>query len=122
MKLPTDVDALQVDLLTVAAHKLHGPKGVGKSCAIDTALQGTCVLLVEVAPGTPQDAIVRAALEAVAGTHPNAMDPRPSVLRVLWWYSLQSLPPPIVLLRMSECSAGVPFAQTAGAVRTPRSH
>jgi len=29
MKLPTDVDALQVDLLTVAAHKLHGPKGVG---------------------------------------------------------------------------------------------
>jgi cysteine desulfurase len=29
MKLPTDVDALQVDLLTVGAHKLHGPKGVG---------------------------------------------------------------------------------------------
>ncbi|GAB4246752.1 MAG: cysteine desulfurase family protein [Thermoleophilia bacterium] len=28
-KLPTRVDDLGVDLLTVAAHKLHGPKGIG---------------------------------------------------------------------------------------------
>jgi cysteine desulfurase len=28
-KMPTDVSALQVDLLSFAAHKFHGPKGVG---------------------------------------------------------------------------------------------
>ena len=29
MKLPVEVDALHADLLTVGAHKMHGPKGVG---------------------------------------------------------------------------------------------
>lgn len=97
---------------------VQGPKGVGKSCAIDTALQRTCgVVVVEVAPGAQQGAIVRTALEGIAGTQPNFLDPRPSAMRVLWWYRCL-LPPPIVVLRVSELSAGAPFAQTAGAVRS----
>jgi cysteine desulfurase len=28
-KVPIDIDALGIDLLTIAAHKFHGPKGVG---------------------------------------------------------------------------------------------
>lgn len=98
---------------------VKGPNGIGKSCVIARALERTCgVVTVEVSPNTSMDAIVRAGLEAVSGSLPPFVDPRPSALRVLWWYSLLPLPPPIVVLRMSECSAGVPFAQTAGAVRS----
>ena len=32
-KLPVNVDALDVDLLTLAFHKLYGPKGIGALCA-----------------------------------------------------------------------------------------
>ena len=117
----SDVAALRRKLAANSVQRyvvVQGPKGVGKSCVIDTALQRTCgVLFVEVPPGTPHDAIVRTALESVAGTRPNFMDPRPSALRVLWWYC-RLLPPPIVVLRVSERSAGNAFAQTAGAVRS----
>ena len=118
----SDVAALRRKLAANSAQRryvvVQGPKGVGKSCAIDTALQRTCgVVVVEVAPGAPQGAIVRAALEAVAGMRSNFMDPRPSALRVLWWYR-RLLPPPIVVLRVSERSSGGSFAQIAGAVRS----
>ena len=117
----SDVAALRHKLAANSAQRyvvVQGPKGVGKSCAIDTALQRTCgVVVVEVAPGALQDAIVRSTLEAVAGTRPNFLDPRPSAMRVLWWYSLL-LPPPTVVLRVSERSAGGTFAQIAGAVRS----
>ncbi len=117
-----DVQALRETLSTISAQRyvvVKGPKGVGKTCAVETALQRTCgIVTVRVAPGAKEDAIVTAALAAVAGVHVRFFNPRPSARRVLWWYRrLVRAPPPVVVLRVSEQPAGEPFAQTAGAVR-----
>ena len=97
---------------------VQGPKGVGKTCVVETALQRTCgVVVIEVAPGAPKDAIVASALASVAGVRSSMWDPRPSALRVLWWYRWL-LPPPIVVLRVCERPVGKAFAETAGAVRS----
>jgi cysteine desulfurase len=45
-KVPTDVDELGVDMLTVAGHKLYAPKGIG---------------VLYVRPGTPLDPVVHGA-------------------------------------------------------------
>jgi hypothetical protein len=116
-----DVRELRETLASISARHyvvVQGPKGVGKTCVVSTALQHTCgVVVSEVAPGAKKDAIVTAALAAVAGITFAHLDPRPSALRVLKWYTLL-LPPPIIVLRVSERSAGTGFAETAGAVRS----
>jgi hypothetical protein len=116
-----DVRALRETLASISARRyvvVQGPKGVGKTCVVSTALQRTCgVVVTEVAPGSQKDAIVSSALAAVAGVTAKYLDPRPSALRVLWWYTL-ILPPPVLVLRVSERSAGREFAETAGAVRS----
>ena len=97
---------------------VQGPKGVGKSCVVETALQRTCgVVVVKVEPGEREGAIVASALASVAGVRSSLWDPRPSALRVLWWYRWL-LPPPIVVLRVSERPVGKEYAETAGAVRS----
>ena len=116
-----DVLALRETLASISQGRyvvVHGPKGVGKTCVVETALQRTCgVVVIEVAPGAREDAIVASALASVTGVRSSLWDPRPSALRVLWWYRWL-LPPPIILLRVSERPTGGPFAQTAGAVRS----
>jgi cysteine desulfurase len=59
--LPLDVDALQVDLLGISAHKIEGPKGVGALFV----RQGTNVIPQQV--GGSQERQRRAGTENVAG-------------------------------------------------------
>ena len=60
-KLPVDVGAAGVDLLTLAAHKLHGPKGVGGLYV------GPGVRLRPVQRGGPQERERRGGTENVPG-------------------------------------------------------
>ncbi len=60
-KLPLDVAALGVDLLTVSAHKIHGPKGVG------ALYVRAGVALEPLVHGGGQEHGVRAGTENVAG-------------------------------------------------------
>jgi hypothetical protein len=116
-----DVMALRETLASTSQGRyvvVQGPKGVGKSCVVETALQRTCgVVVVKVAPGAREDAIVASALASIAGIRLSMWDPRPSALRVLWWYRWL-LPPPIIVLRVSERPFGREYAETAGAVRS----
>jgi cysteine desulfurase len=60
-KVPLDVEALQVDLLSVSAHKIHGPKGVGALYV----RRGT--RMVALLHGGAQERSRRAGTENVAG-------------------------------------------------------
>ena len=60
-KIPVDVEELGVDLLTLAAHKLHGPKGVGALYV----RQG--ITLEPLVHGGRQEGGLRAGTENVAG-------------------------------------------------------
>ncbi len=70
-KLPVDVDAAGVDLLTMAAHKLHGPKGVGalwvRSGGGRGGRGGGGVRLRPVIRGGPQEREKRGGTENVPG-------------------------------------------------------
>lgn len=94
-----------------------GQKGVGKSVIVNTVTQRTCgVVSVSVSPGKSQNDIVVKVLSEVANSRVGSFDPRPSVRRVLWWYSW-FLPRPIVVLRAGERTAGDNYAATLGAAR-----
>lgn len=94
-----------------------GKKGVGKSVVVDTTTQRTCgVTSIPVAPGTSQRTIVLDALSEIANSRVGFVDPRPSVRRILWWYSW-FLPRPIIVLRAGERRDGQDFADIPGAAR-----
>jgi len=60
-KIPLDVNQMQVDLLSLSAHKLHGPKGIGALCV----RKG--VKLSPIVFGGGQEFGLRSATENVAG-------------------------------------------------------
>jgi cysteine desulfurase len=60
-KIPLDVNRLQVDLLSLSAHKLHGPKGVG-ALYVREAVQLSPIVF-----GGAQERGLRSATENVAG-------------------------------------------------------
>jgi len=119
-----DVQTLLRKLSAISARRcvvVTGPEGVGKSCAIDTALQRTPgVVVVRVAPGAREEDTFASALAAIAGIQHNGyLSPLPSARRVLWCYrTLLRLPPPVVVLRVSERPAGSNCSQVFGAVRS----
>ncbi len=61
-KVPIDLNTLPVDALTLSAHKLYGPKGVGALyCSAETALNSPMLL------GGGQESGLRSGTENVAG-------------------------------------------------------
>ena len=60
-RMPTDVSSMEVDLLTMSAHKFHGPKGVGALyCRRGTVLRSAII-------GGPQERNRRGGTENVTG-------------------------------------------------------
>ncbi len=64
-KLPVSPMALRADLMTVSAHKIHGPKGVGALCVHPDILKTRS--LVPLLPGGGQEAGLRSGTENVIG-------------------------------------------------------
>ena len=92
-KLPLDVDRLPIDLLSLSAHKLHGPKGVGALYVRGGVELGPLVC------GGGQERGLRSATENVAGIvgfGRAASSPRPRWARSLpaWSATATASPSP----------------------------
>ncbi|WP_051297547.1 cysteine desulfurase family protein [Brevibacterium album] len=111
-KIPVDVDALGVDLLSVAAHKLYGPKGVGalyvrRGTRLAPVLRGAGQE-GGLRPGTENVAgiVGLGAAAALAGAVMEAESVRQEALRELLWTELRSRIPDLV--RISPRAAALP--------------
>ncbi len=99
-KLPIDVDALGVDLLSMSAHKLHGPKGVG---ALYVRQRPKARLLAQIQGGgheqglrsgtlAPHQIVGFAAACTLAGSDMAEEQGRIATLRNDLWGKLKTLP------------------------------
>ena len=82
-----DVTALReglANLQTNAYIVVSGPKGVGKSCVIATAVKSMpSVVSIDVAQGTKQEVIVESGLRAITRDSMQFINPLPNAERVL---------------------------------------
>ena len=102
-KVPVDVEALQVDLLTIAGHKLYAPKGVGalyirRGTSVRPVLQGGGQEH-GLRPGTENVAFIVALGRAceLAGERLAAREDRVRVLRDELWQRLKAAIPDLEL-------------------------
>jgi hypothetical protein len=95
-----------------------GPKGVGKTCLVDTALQHTAgVVSVRVVAGTNDKEIMTAAFKAITRSNISFLDHSASARRVLWWHHFLFRQPATVVLQAAERE---PTQQHAGLTSSAR--
>ena len=118
----TEAGNLRHRLLT--AHKdqyfiVAGPKGVGKTCIVETATQATFgVVTVRVPAGTSEKEIKSDVFTAITRCHIRMMDNSGSARRVLWWHRFIFRVPATVILQAAERGIAEPFAALDSAARS----
>jgi hypothetical protein len=97
---------------------VSGPKGVGKTCLVDTTLQYTFgVVSVRVAAGANTKEILADTYRAITRSNISFLDYSGGALRVLWWHYFFFRQPVTVVLQATERSSAEPFAALHGAAR-----
>ena len=95
-----------------------GPKGVGKTCVVETATQHTFgVVAVRVPAGTPEDKILADVFTALTRYYIRSLNLSGSARRVLWWHHLLFRTPATVILQAAERKPSEGFAALDSAAR-----
>ena len=116
-------DVATLRAMLSSAHKdqyivVSGPKGVGKSSIVHSALQSTFgVVTVRVPAGTVEEKIKADAFTAITRYYLRAMDQTGSVRRVLWWHHFFFRTPVTVVLQAAERKHTEAFAALDSAAR-----
>jgi hypothetical protein len=89
-----------------------GPKGIGKTCAIQTALSdvGGVVYINSIRPGTKSEKIYEDSIKTVTIDYKSEFDNDEYARRILWWFSLFGKKP-IIVIPASERYPGQKFAE-----------
>jgi hypothetical protein len=102
---------------------LTGPKGIGKSLVIQTALQRTAgVLAVTAAPGDNSTTIVNNALDRIVDHKLKLLPNHSAAIRIIFWHRVFTFGySPIILICATERgSVTAPYAEIAAASRRLR--
>jgi hypothetical protein len=95
-----------------------GPKGVGKTCVVESATEATCgVVTVRVPAGTREKEILSDVFTALTRYYVRALDQSGSARRVLWWHALLFRVPATVVLQAAERKPAQDFADLESAAR-----